>query len=180
MAASAALRCLLCNALIRPHFDYACSAWYPNLTKKIKHRIQTTQNKCIRFCFQLGNLKHISHEEFERLNWWPMTYRFKQFVNSIVFKYFNEQCLNYLSEVFNVATESNIQLRGSFQKLKCPFRKTNNGQFPLSYIGPTFWNKTRETLKRTNNLNTFKHSLKKHFLNELKNYSVWTYFRSQL
>ena len=27
---------LLCNALIQPHFDYACSAWYPNLSKKTK------------------------------------------------------------------------------------------------------------------------------------------------
>ena len=41
----------------------------------------------------------------------------------IVFKYFLEQCPNYLSEVFNVATESNIQLRGSFKNLKCPFCK---------------------------------------------------------
>ena len=71
------------------------------------------------------------------------------------FKYFNEQSLNYLSEVFNVATESNIQLRGSFQKLKCPFHKSNNGQFALSYIGLTFWNKNPETLKRTNNLYSF-------------------------
>ena len=30
------LRRLLCNVLIQPHFDYACSAWYPNLTKKIE------------------------------------------------------------------------------------------------------------------------------------------------
>ena len=36
------LRRLLCNALIHPHFDYACSAWFPNLSKKLKHRIQTT------------------------------------------------------------------------------------------------------------------------------------------
>ena len=35
------LRRLLCNALIQPHFDYACSAWYPNLSKKLKNRIQT-------------------------------------------------------------------------------------------------------------------------------------------
>ena len=27
------LKRLLCNALIQPHFDYACSAWYPNVTK---------------------------------------------------------------------------------------------------------------------------------------------------
>ena len=63
-----ALRRLLCNALIQPHFDYACSAWYPNLTKKLKHRIQTTQNKCMSFCLQLDKLKHICDKKFERLN----------------------------------------------------------------------------------------------------------------
>ena len=102
------LRCLLCNALIQPHFDYACSTWYPDLTKKLKHRIQTTQNKCMRFCLQLEKLKTISHEQFECLNWLPVTPRFKQFVDSFVFKYFNEQCPNYLNEVFDVATENNF------------------------------------------------------------------------
>ena len=80
------LRGLLCNALIQLHFDYACSVWYQNLTKKLQHRIQTTQNKCMRFCLQLDKLKHIFHEEFERLNWLSVTYRFKQCVNSIVFR----------------------------------------------------------------------------------------------
>ena len=28
------LRRMLCNAFIQPHFDYECTAWYPNLTKK--------------------------------------------------------------------------------------------------------------------------------------------------
>ena len=60
------LRCFLFNALIQPHFDYACSAWYLGLTKKFKHRIQTTQSKCMRFCLRLDKLKHIPHEEFER------------------------------------------------------------------------------------------------------------------
>ena len=27
---------LLDNALTQPHFDYVCTAWYPNLTKNIK------------------------------------------------------------------------------------------------------------------------------------------------
>ena len=61
-----ALRRLPRYAVIQPHFDYACSAWYPNLTMKLKHRIQTTQNKRVHFCLQLYKLKHISHKEFER------------------------------------------------------------------------------------------------------------------
>ena len=37
------LRRMLCNALIQPHFDYACPAWYPNLTEKTKKKIQIMQ-----------------------------------------------------------------------------------------------------------------------------------------
>ena len=57
---TSALRRLLFNALVLPHFDYACLSWYPNLTKKSKRRIRTTQNKCMRFCLQLDKLKQIS------------------------------------------------------------------------------------------------------------------------
>ena len=41
------LRRLLCDALIQPHYDYACSAWYPNLNKRLVKKIQTPRNKCI-------------------------------------------------------------------------------------------------------------------------------------
>ena len=61
-------RRLLCNALIQPHFGYASSAWYPNLTQKMKNKIQITQNKCIRYCLQLDKMTHISKNEFETLN----------------------------------------------------------------------------------------------------------------
>ena len=71
------LRRLLCNALIEPHFDYASSAWYPNLT-------------------------HIFKNEFESLNWLPVKNRFNESINSIVFKYFIEQCPSYLNKVFEL------------------------------------------------------------------------------
>ena len=41
---SLSLRRLLCNALIQPHFDYACVAWYPLLNKRQSKRIQIAQN----------------------------------------------------------------------------------------------------------------------------------------
>ena len=79
-----ALRRLFCNALMQPHFDYACSPWYPDLTKKLKH----------------------------------------------------------------------------------------TGQLSLSYISPTFWNKTPDTFIHTKNLNTFKHNLKKFFFLNLYLFST--------
>ena len=76
-----ALERLLCTALLQPRFDYDYSARYTNLTKKLKNAIQTTQNKRICFSLNLDKLKHISHEEFERLNWLLTTDRFKKCVS---------------------------------------------------------------------------------------------------
>ena len=60
------LRRLLCNALIQPHFDYACSAWYPNLNNRLKSKLQILQKKCIRFCLNLDSKAHIGLTEFEK------------------------------------------------------------------------------------------------------------------
>lgn len=57
--------------------------------------------------------------------------------SSIVFRYFNDQNTNYLNRVlvfFDVVTEGNFQLKGSFHKIKCPLRKTNGRQFNLPYM----------------------------------------------
>ena len=60
------LRRMLCNALIQSHFDYACTAWYPNLTEKTKEKIQIMQNKCMRFCLRLDKMHHISLRSLDR------------------------------------------------------------------------------------------------------------------
>ena len=73
------------NRLIQPHFDYACTVWYPNLTKRLKDNLQATQNKSIRFCLKLQYREHISNEHFQKLNWLPINQRFKQCVSHAVF-----------------------------------------------------------------------------------------------
>ena len=83
-----------------------------------------------------------------------------------MFKFINGNCPYYLTEVFEFAPEGNISLRNNFLKLKWPFRNTNTGQKAISFIGSLFWNQIPETLKKTDNLNTFKHNLKKHFFNQ--------------
>ena len=73
------LRRFLCNAIIQPHFDYACSTQYTNFTQKLKKKLKVRQNKCIRFCLQLDKMFTISHKEFKDLNWLPAITRFEQF-----------------------------------------------------------------------------------------------------
>ena len=86
------MHCLLCHTLTQAHFDYACSAQNPNLFKKLKSKTQTSQNKCISFCLQLDKMSDTSQKEFEIINWLPINERYNRCVNSIVFKYFDNQC----------------------------------------------------------------------------------------
>ena len=132
------LRRLLCNALIQPHFDYASSAWYPNLTQKMKNKIQIMQNKCILYCLQLDKMTHISKNVFE--TGYLLKTRFNQSIHSIVFKYLTKQCPNYLNEVPELACPKKLRTN-IYLKLICPFQKTSMGQNAFSFIGPSICNK---------------------------------------
>ena len=80
------------NVLIQPQFGFACSAWYPNLNKKFKSKLQTIQNKCIRYCLHLHNRSHTEMTEFEKMIWFPSSERFYQYLCSNAFKLFKENC----------------------------------------------------------------------------------------
>ena len=86
------LRRLLFNALIQPHFDYACPVWYTKLNKKFKTKLQTLQNKYVRFCLQLDNDADVGITEFKQINWLPVNYRFRQCPAANVFKFFDDKC----------------------------------------------------------------------------------------
>ena len=92
---------LLCNALIQPHYDYACSAWYPSLNKRLSKKIQTSQNKCIRYCLNLDNRAHVGIDEFIKINWLPTKERVAQCICVNIFKFFNKMSPQYMSEIFH-------------------------------------------------------------------------------
>ena len=50
-----------------------------------------------------------------------------------------------------------------------PSRSTCSGQNTLSYLTPTVWNNLHTCLKLSNTLNSFKHGVKEHFFEKLKN-----------
>ena len=114
------LRRLLCNALIQPHFDYASSAWYPNLQKKLSDKLQICQNKCIRFCLSLGNRSHIGIRDFKEINWLPVRARFEQNFTIHIFKQQNKLAPKYMDEMFTSADQCKIKTRSYSYKLILP------------------------------------------------------------
>ena len=161
---SPCLKKLLCNAIIQLYFDYACSSWYPNLKKIFKSKLQTIQNKCIRFCLQLDSRSHIGiQKEFEEINWLPVSKRFNQYICSYVFKFFKENCPLYLYDLYKPSGPDQINTRSSVLKLKHPSRSMCSGQNTLSYLTPTIWNNLSTCLKLSNSLKSFNMVLKNIF-----------------
>ena len=112
---------LLCNALIQPLFDYACTAWFPNLSKKLRLRLQATQNKCIRFCLQLDKMSRICVNEFLELNWLNVHDRYLQFIVSDIFKFYNNQCPDYFNEVFCPVYDNGVATHCCKKKVETTF-----------------------------------------------------------
>ena len=155
---------MFCNALIQPHFDYAYPAWYPNLNEKTKKKKQIMQNKCIRFCLKLDKMHHIAQKEFRLMNWLLTSKMVDQCINTITYNFVNNTGPYYLNVIFEFAPHCRIDTRKNFSKLKNRFRKTNMGQKAISYIGPTICNGLPDSIKKTNDLKTFKYIVKKHHL----------------
>ena len=66
--------------LIQCHFDYACSFWYSGLTQFLRNRLQTTQNKVIRFVLKIGPWSHIGQDAFNAVGWLPVSKRVDQII----------------------------------------------------------------------------------------------------
>ena len=162
------LRRMLCNTLIQPHFDYASSAWYPNLSKGLKTKLQTAQNKCIRFCLYLGNREGIRFKHFKEINWLPISNRVDQFIAVSAYKFFNNKAPLYMEDVFKKHSIIRSSRFIGDSKLHLPFRKHDYGKNCLSYQGATIWNGLRANIKEAKSCNSFKHAVKANFFEKLK------------
>ena len=154
--------------MIKPFFDYACNAWYPNINKKLETRLQAAQNKCIRFCLKLDDRFRLKSKELEIINWLPVQERISQCAVCNVYKFFSKHFSDCFEELFSPTEETAIRARSSFQKLKIPRRKTNIGLTSLSYTVPASWSNLNENLKRSSSINDLKYKIKEFYFEELK------------
>ena len=156
------LRRLFLNALIQPHFDYACTSWFPMLNKRLSNKLQSAQNKRIRFYLNLKNTAHVGATEFKAINWFPTKNRVDQHTCVNIMKFFKGMAPAYADEIFQPVEKCRVTRTSKF-KLNLPFRKSSAGPKCLSYEGPKILNSLSSDLLSTNNINLFKHKIKDHF-----------------
>ena len=150
-------------------FWFACSAWYPNLTKGLKNKLQISQNKCIRFCLFLGNREGIRYKHFAKINWLPVADRVYQFIAASVYKFFNKLAPIYMGEVFTKHENIRTTRSSNDSNLLIPLRRNDYGKNCLSYLGATIWNSIDCSIRNVKTCNTFKHKIKHKYFENIKN-----------
>jgi hypothetical protein len=95
-----AIRKDLCSALIQCYFDYACSAWYCGISKQLRYRLQTTQNKVVRFILNLGPREGISRNILDSLGFLNVEDRAMQLRLNHVYNIFHGNSPSYICEQF--------------------------------------------------------------------------------
>ena len=146
---------LLTSALILCHFDYACSSWFSGLTKKLKSRLQWTQNKVIRFLINALARTHIDLREFTLVNILPIELWEKQLKLNLVYNVINDRAPRYLSNFINVSCKQHgINTRSSFLSLHVPYRPyvESFGQTSFYYTGVQAWNELSQHIQSVLNI----------------------------
>ena len=80
----------VCNnssALVNPHFEYACNAWYRSANAKVKHKI--AQNKMTRYLLNYGCRRHIGFSDFKKSNCLDTNARVDYVCLNLMFNIFN-------------------------------------------------------------------------------------------
>ena len=113
----------------------------------MKKRLQTAQNKCIRYCLTLKNRDHIDKTHFEKINWLPVEKRFEQCIAVTVFNLKKGICPPYMSEIYKNNSSPAVNTRRSLNSLLQPNYTKKYPRNSLSYLGPKIWNDLDKLIK---------------------------------
>ena len=152
-------RKLVANALLQPIFDYGLQIFHASANQKLKTKLQTSQNKALRFVLNLQPRDHLTAFHFNTLKWLTIEERCNFLTLSLVHKCISGHAPSYLN-VFSPPTHRH-NTRHSQQGLTLP-KSQSVGQKRFKYIGAKQWNNLPREVRETRSLSGFKYRLKSH------------------
>ena len=157
-------------------FDYDCTPWFSNLSKKLIARFQATQNKCMRFCLQQGKMSRIWAKKFLELNWFNVPDRYLQFIVSHILKFYGNQCPDYFviwvfcNTSYKLRVSRNWKVRVQIQELRVQINKFKFTSYEFNLTSYKFKSRSYEFKSTSYEFKStsykFKSSFKNHLINQ--------------
>ena len=158
-------RKLLCSALVNPHFEYACNAWYRSVNAKVKNKLQTAQNKMIRYLLNYGCRRHIGFNDFKKSNFLDINARVDYMSLNMMFNIFNNVAPSYMCDIDRITHSHNT--RHSDSACVVP-RVKGQGSKSFKFNGCKLWNELPTNVKNAQQKFRFKKECKTLLMTKMK------------
>ena len=132
--------------------------------KTLQHKLQTAQNKMIRYVLDIGGRSHVDYECFSRLKWLSVHRRVDYLTLCKMYGIFVGKAPKYLIKQVQTKTHQ-YETRNSTCNFALPSVKTN-GHNTFLFNGIMLWNKLPFPPPCTTE--NFKLECKKYLFNEMK------------
>ena len=147
--------------------DY-CNSVYYGLNSNLLSKLQSVQNKCVRF---IMNLKPFSSVETHKkqLHFLPVFYRIRYKIALLTFKCLNDKAPLYLQNLVTLKkTNPTYELRPKHQlcRLEVPHTKYRKSESAFMHAAPDVWNKLPYPIRSIKNADVFKKELKTHYFRQ--------------
>ena len=160
-------RKLLCSALLQSRFDYGFNVYYRKLDKQLRNKLQTAQNKIVRFILGVEKRHHLSCSDFRRIRYLKVDYRFQYLSLNVMYNIFQGTAPSYLCNFELVSERHHHNTRGSRHCYVIP-RVNNFGSTSFMFNGAKLWNSLPTVVKEADSLNSFKQKCKMYLFNKMK------------
>ena len=159
---------MLASSLIQCHFDYGCTFWFSALSCKLKSKLQSTQNKFIRFVMGKHNRSHVGTTELKEINWLPVEHRVTQIKLNLIYTIVNGSAPDYLRNDFNhVSHVHRYSTRHSVSLLCIPSVKSA-GKTTFTYSAIKLWNGVPKEIKFVTKEHKFKGAVKSYLFDKMQ------------
>jgi hypothetical protein len=160
------IRKILSLSLVQSQMDYACMAWYFQLPKAYKQKLQVVQNRMMRFILDKDHRDHIGRTEFHSINFVNVHNRVTQLSLNIVHKMFYRNTPEYLRSFFIRSSDVHSHnTRNCQYNFKIPVSSVNSVvQKSFSYNVVKAWNALPNNIKGKPQYNCFKQATKHHLV----------------
>ena len=133
------------TSLVAATLCYACNAWYRGLSKQLQIRLQTAQNKAMRYVLDYENRKHIGFSDFCKLKWLNISKRVDYFSLCMMYRVHSGTAPKYLCDLKPVSHR--YRTRQYNQSYQLPNVKSQ-GSKTFKYSSIKLWNELPSEIKK--------------------------------
>ena len=152
----------VCNAIIRPYFDYCCEVW-DVFSETQSKRLQKLQNRAARIIMNMSN--DTDHSvALKALGWKTLKVERKKAKAKMMYKLLNNMGPQSLTNLFTYKGETtSYNLRNISGTLCLPQPRTNNLKKSLVYDGSFLWNSIPKEIRESKSLPSFRTKIAAYF-----------------